>query len=424
MAKTSFQSPKGTKDILPDEQLYWAHLDATLGEIARVFGFSRLDTPIFEETALFRRGVGEATDIVEKEMYTFLDKSEKSMTLRPEFTAGVIRSYIQHGMASLPTPVRVWSRGPIFRYERPQAGRFRQFHQFNAEILGEQDPAADFEIMEMAWQLYDRLGFKKLSFQLNSIGCPGCRPAYLYNLGLYYKKHLNAICEECKKRLEKNPLRLLDCKQTLCQPVIAEAPAVNQHLCPDCGDHFQTLRSYLDRLDRPYDLNHRLVRGLDYYTKTVFEVWAEGIGSQNAVCGGGRYDGLAEILGGTPTPAVGFAAGLERIVMIMQHQKSVVPVPEKLDVYFACQNSEARKQAFVYLSLLRNAGISGIVGMGERSFKAQFREADRREAGLVITLGDHELSSRTVIVKNMKNGIQATLDAVALLDYIRKGLER
>jgi len=405
-----FQLPKGTRDILPDEQSCWKQIAQVIREITRIYGYECLGLPVFEDTALFQRGVGESTDIVEKEMYTFLDKGGHSITLRPEFTAGVVRSYIQHGMASWPTPVKLWNEGSIFRYERPQAGRFRQFHQFNVEALGEKDPVLDFEIMDLAWQFYHRLQFEKLNFQLNSIGCPECRPHYLKVLASYYQKHLNTICEDCRKRLNRNPLRLLDCKQDRCQPVIEKAPAIYNHLCKDCTDHFNSLQDYLRSTDRSYILNHRLVRGLDYYTRTVFEVWAEGIGSQNAVCGGGRYDGLVELLGGQPTPAVGFAAGLERIVMIMQHQNQNRSEHAESLIYFACQHTDAQKQAIIYVNQLRAKNIPCMMGMGGRSLKAQFREANRRKAQYAVIIGDEELENQTVIVKNMENGEQKILN--------------
>jgi histidyl-tRNA synthetase len=417
----SFQSPKGTKDILPEEQGYWKRLNAVVHELGHVFGYKQLSIPLFEDTALFARGVGEATDIVEKEMYTFLDKGKNSITLRPEFTAGVMRAYIQHGMASRPTPVKLYSMGPIFRYERPQAGRFRQFHQFNAEAVGELDPVLDFEIMDMAWQLVHRLAFKNLSFQLNSIGCPVCRPGYLKQLQAYYSRQSAVICADCRNRLDKNPLRLLDCKQPQCQPVIAEAPAISDHLCRECDDHFLKLRQYLDRVRHPYVLNHRLVRGLDYYTKTVFEVWAEGIGSQNAVCGGGRYDGLIELLGGKPTPGVGFAAGLERIVLIMQNQNTPGTEDTPPRIYFACQNMEAQKHAVVLATQLRRHGISCLMGVGERSFKAQLREADRRKVASVVILGETEISGDTLVLKNMKSGEQTTMKQDKLISFLLKG---
>ena len=404
--KNVFQCPKGTKDVLPEEQVYWQHIEAVIRKVVRLYGYEKLDLPIFEETALFQRGVGEGTDIVEKEMYTFQDKGGTFLTLRPEFTASVVRAYIQQGMSSLPRPVKVWSIGPVFRYERPQAGRYRQFHQFNVEAFGEEDPALDFEIMQVAWHLYDMLGFRNLSFQLNSIGCPICKPAYLKRLVDYYRSRETGICDDCRKRLNKNPLRLLDCKTESCRPFIASAPPMYEHLCPECNGHFNTLRSYLDTLKKTYTLNHTLVRGLDYYTKTVFEVWAEGIGAQNAVCGGGRYDGLVEILGGASTPGVGFASGLERIVLALQQQKGSVPPPSPPLAYVSYHGPAAEKKAVELLAGLREKGIEAIMGFGARSLKAQLREADRRKAVFAVLLGDLEMARGETLVKKMDGGMQ------------------
>ncbi|HDQ44557.1 MAG TPA: histidine--tRNA ligase [bacterium] len=401
-----YQNPKGTKDVLPEEQQYWKHIETTMQRVAELYGYEKLTLPIFEETALFRRGVGEGTDIVEKEMYTFSDKGGSSMTLRPEFTAGVVRAYLQNGMASRTRPVKLWSAGPVFRYERPQAGRYRQFTQFNVEAIGELDPALDFEIMSAAWHLYDALGFRKLNFQINSIGCPLCRPGYLRKLKDYYRGRLSGICDDCRTRIEKNPLRLLDCKNASCRPVIETAPSIGDCLCAECGDHFRTLRGYLDSLSRPYTVNPRLVRGLDYYTKTVFEVWAEGIGAQNAVCGGGRYDGLIELLGGPPTPAVGFAAGIERMVLTLQaHEISVPPIPSP-KVYFVCLDDTARAEAVSLISRVRLAGVEAVMGFGGRSLKAQLREADRKGIPLAVILGSDEIRSQKAQVKHMQSGTQ------------------
>lgn len=409
MAGKKFQTPKGTRDILPEEQKYWVEIERVLKQTAGLFGYERIDLPIFEETDLFQRGVGETTDIVEKEMYTFPDRSGTSMTLRPEFTAGIVRAYVQHGMASWPKPVKLWSTGPIFRYERPQAGRYRQFTQFNVEAVGELDPALDFEMMSLAWQIYDRLGFKNLHFQLNSIGCKQCRPNYLDRLSEYYRKHFGAICTDCQKRLDRNPLRLLDCKQAQCQPVIESAPSIHEHLCPECSEHFETLQSHLKHAGLSCQLNSRMVRGLDYYTKTVFEVWAEGIGSQNAVCGGGRYDGLIELLGGSPTPAVGFASGLERISLVMQEQKTAVPEIPSPSVYIIVLGKEPGLRGVTILNELRSRNISGIMGLGGKSFKAQMREADKRLVNHVLILGEDELAREEIILKNMRDGEQKTI---------------
>lgn len=419
MAKQKFQSPKGVKDILPEDQKYLQRIQEVFSHIALRYGFDRLDLPVFEETALYQRGVGETTDIVEKEMYTFLDRSETSMTLRPEFTAGVLRSFVQHGMASLTKPVKLWSTGPIFRYERPQAGRYRQFHQLNAEALGELDPVLDLEIMSIAWDLYDALNFKGLSFQINSIGCPKCRPGYLDTLKAYYKKHFDTICDDCKNRIDRNPLRLLDCKNNGCQQIIQNAPMISEHLCEECNDHFTKVKLYLDTLSRPYAINPRLVRGLDYYTKTVFEVWADGIGSQNAVCGGGRYDGLVELLGGQPTPGVGFAAGIERMIFAMQQQKIEVPELQTPEIYFV-SIPDAKVQIIKWIQALRSQKIPALMAMGDRSFKAQFREANRRNVKTVIVIGDEELKTQTATVKNMQTSDQQQIPFSSLMTHLVK----
>lgn len=417
MAKNTIRSPKGVKDVLQEEQPVWQRVEAAIRKIVQIYGYERLDLPVFEETALFQRGVGEGTDIVEKEMYTFQDKGGNSITLRPEFTAGIMRAYLQHGMASLTRPVKVWATGPVFRYERPQAGRFRQHTQFDVEALGEQDPALDFEIMSIAYHLYEELGFQNLSFQINSIGCPVCRPGYLDKLRSYYQSHVNEICQDCRNRLDKNPLRLLDCKNPHCQPFIEKAPPIAETLCAECDEHFRLLKIYLDGQNRPYTINHRLVRGLDYYTKTVFEVWAQGIGAQNAVCGGGRYDGLAEAIGGPPTPGVGFASGIERIVMTLQNQAGESIQSSPPVCYVACQSPSVKEKAVFLLALLRSAGIDAIMGYGDRSLKAQMREANRRNALYTAILGEEEMAKEEILVKKMDGDLQESIRWADLVDY-------
>jgi histidyl-tRNA synthetase len=420
MAKLMFQSPKGVKDVLPEDQSYWQVVEQMIRKTVRLYGFERLDLPIFEETALFQRGVGEGTDIVEKEMYTFQDKGGNYITLRPEFTAGVMRSYLQNGMSSWSKPVKVWSMGPVFRYERPQAGRFRQHTQFNVEALGEMDPALDAEVMSVAWHLYDKLGFQNLNFQINSIGCPQCRPAYLDQLKIFYKHHTSEICGECLKRIDANPLRVLDCKKEICQPIIEKAPQMIDFLCDECRVHFETLKKLLDDLNNPYVINHRLVRGLDYYTKTVFEVWAEGIGAQNAVCGGGRYDGLAEIIGGPPTPAVGFASGIERIVMTLKHQGIELTDKTKTQIYFAYMGEKAKIKIISLISEFRQKGFESLMGFGDRSLKAQMREANRTGARFTVVLGDEEVDKQEAQVKDMKKGEQQSVPLKNLINTIEK----
>ena len=397
-----YAAPRGTIDILPQDQPYWQYLREHINEVAALFGYHRMDVPIFEETSLFVRGVGEGTDIVDKEMYSFVDKGGRDITLRPEFTAGMVRAYLQHGMKTRPQPVKLFTIGPIFRYERVQAGRYRQHTQFDIECIGELDPAVDLEVMSVAWALYSNLGFQGLSFQLNSTGCPKCRPDYIKNLVEYYAQYEGEICGDCKRRLVRNPLRLLDCKASSCQPIIAAAPHILEHLCPECEEHFAILRSYMDALSRPYTLNYRLVRGLDYYTKTVFEVWAQGIGAQNAVCGGGRYDGLAEILGGDHTPGIGFGSGMERLVLTMKEQGIQVPGLPSPEVTLVYRGQQAKRRALQLLNGLREAGISAAIGFGDRSLKAQLRRASRAETRYALVLGDDELSTGRIVLQNMR----------------------
>jgi histidyl-tRNA synthetase len=418
-----YVAPRGTIDILPEDQPYWRHLRDQIDLVAAQFGYERIDIPIFEETSLYVRGVGEGTDIVDKEMYSFQDKGGRDITLRPEFTAGIMRAYLQHGMKTWPQPVKLYSMGPIFRYERVQAGRYRQHTQFDIECIGEMDPAVDLEVMSVAWQLYANLGFQGLAFQLNSTGCPRCRPAYLERLVAYYQPHREAICDDCKRRLERNPLRLLDCKVPDCQPIIAAAPHSSDHLCPECSGHLTQLRRYLDALQRPYTINPRLVRGLDYYTKTVFEVWAQGIGAQNAVCGGGRYDGLAEQLGAEHTPGIGFGSGVERLVMTMKEQGVAVPGLPGPQVVLVYHGAAAKLRSLELLSAVRAAGFRAVIGFGDRSLKAQLRSANRSGARLALVLGDEELAQGTVMLQDLQTSERQPLAQDALVAALRARLD-
>jgi histidyl-tRNA synthetase len=418
----NYKSVTGTRDILPEEQPFWRFIEKKIYTITSLYGYQRVDPPIFEETRLFIRGVGETTDIVEKEMYTFEDKGKNSLTLRPEFTAGIIRLYLQNGLHVKPKPVKVFSIGPIFRYERPQAGRFRQHTQFNVEALGEQDASIDFEIMSLAWQLYSELGFKGITFQLNSTGCPVCRPLYMQILVNYYKSHYDQICTDCKRRLERNPLRLLDCKVESCQPIIAKAPVISKYLCEECEHHFADLKNYLTLMKRPFQINHKLVRGLDYYTKTVFEVWAQGIGAQSAMCGGGRYDGLVQQLGGEPTPGIGFGSGIERIIMSMQEQ-GLRPEAEEHPVIFIVFDGDQTKAKAMQLTYeLRDKNIPSLISYSSKSFKAQMREANRNAAKFVIILGEREAVNNTAGIKNLQDGNQTEIPQSEVSDYISKKL--
>jgi len=418
-----YRSITGMRDVLPEEQPYWRYIEQKIYEITRLYGYKRIDPPVLEETALFVRGVGETTDIVEKEMYSFQDKGEGLVTMRPEFTAGVLRAYLQNGLHVQAKPVKLFSIGPVFRYERPQAGRFRQHNQFNVEALGEQDPALDLEIMSIAWQLYAELGFKGLKFQLNSTGCPVCRPSYIAKLKDYYQNHYETICNDCKRRLDKNPLRLLDCKNEGCRPVIAGAPDISEHLCNDCNTHFTKLRHFLQLTDRDFAINHKLVRGLDYYTKTVFEVWAQGIGAQNAMCGGGRYDGLIEQLGGEPTPGIGFGSGIERIILSMQQQNLPVPTPQNPAIFIASMGDKARLAAIELTFKLRNEKLATLLAFGDRSIKSQMKEANRYNARYAVILGEREIDEQKASIKDLETGSQTDLPLEQLVAFFQENLK-
>ena len=419
-----YQRPTGTLDTLPDDQPYWDRVRSRARYLAELAGFERIDLPVFETTDLFARGIGAGTDVVDKEMYTFTDRGEKSLTLRPEFTAGVVRAYVENGLHVRTQPQKLYSLGPVFRYERPQAGRYRQHTQFNAEILGEQDAAADVEIMAVVWDLYAGLGFEDLVFQLNSTGCPKCRPHYVEVLKAYYDAHRSTICEDCVRRLGRSPLRVLDCKVAQDQPVIAGAPHIIDHLCDECAEHFSMLRDYLDTIHRRYVINHRLVRGLDYYTKTVFEVWASGIGAQAAVCGGGRYDGLIELLGGPPTPGVGVAVGLERIVLVMKGLNVVVPALPSPQVFVAHLGVRARTEALRLTHVLRQQGIGARQAFGDRGLRSQMREAAKHAARYVVILGEDELAAGEATVRDMDEGKQTAVALDEVEDWLESRLGR
>ena len=413
-----FQAARGTTDILPSEQPYWRYVERVIGEITGLYGYQRIDTPVFEDTGLFRRSVGEYTDIVQKEMYTFEDLGGKSMTLRPEGTAPVCRAYLEHGMQNLPQPVKLYYVSPIFRYDRPQAGRYRQHYQFGAEAIGEGDPALDAEVIDMAWQFYKSLGLKDISLQINSIGCKECRPQYLAALKDYYSVNAN-LCADCRTRLEKNPLRLLDCKQTTCQPLAESAPASADYLCPACQEHFIRLKKYLGLIDIQFTLNHRLVRGLDYYTRTVFEIQPKEEGGQSTIGGGGRYDDLIEELGGKPTPGIGFATGIERIILNLKKQGLTVPENPGPRVLVAFMGEKAREEAIKLAARLRRTGISAIAAAGEKSLKAQLRQANALNVPYAVIIGEDEVRAGTVTLRDMAGARQETLAPADLEERLK-----
>lgn len=420
----SYQRPPGTLDILPADQAYWARVRTHAKHLAQLAGFERLDTPVFEATEVFARGIGQGTDVVDKEMYTFVDKGGRDLTLRPEFTAGVVRAYIENGLYVEVKPQKLYSIGPTFRYDRPQAGRYRQFTQFNAEILGEQDPVADLEIMTLVWDLYAGLGFTELEFQLNSTGCPRCRPGYVDALKAYYVKQNDQVCQDCQRRLDQSPLRVLDCKAEACQPILERAPQIVHHLCEECAEHLATLREGLELLDRRYVLNHRLVRGLDYYTKTVFEVWAAGIGAQSALCGGGRYDGLAELLGGPQTPGVGVGIGLERIIILMKELEIEPQALRTPEIFLAYLGDAPRNKSLELMDELRRSDVGVYLAMGRgRGLRSQLREADKRGVRYTVILGGNELEAGKATVREMESGSQTDVDLGLLVPWLRERVQ-
>lgn len=417
-----YQAPRGTQDILPADRPYWRYVTEQMHEVASLFGYQQIDPPIFEDTGLFVRGVGQGTDIVDKEMYSFEDKGGAELTLRPEFTAGVMRAYIEHGMHVWPQPVKLYSIGPIFRYERPQAGRYRQHHQFNVEAIGEMDPAVDLEIMSVAWTLLSRLGFTGLNFQLNSTGCPACRPAYRRALVDYFTPYEGRLNEVDRRRLSINPLRLLDSKEEAIQPLLADAPHSIDYLCEECATHLATLRGYLDALGMPHTVNFRLVRGLDYYTKTVFEIWAEHIGAQAAVCGGGRYDGLVEELGGPHTPGIGFGMGIERVILSLKEQGIEPPQLPGPRVHVSALGAAARVSAAQLVNDLRAADIGALLAFGARSLRSQLKAADRAGVAYTLILGEDELAQGVVVARDMLAGEQATVGAEEIIPWLKARL--
>ncbi len=395
--------PKGTKDVLPSDSYKWQYVEGAAHEIAKLFNLKEIRTPVFEHTELFQRSVGDTTDVVTKEMYTFRDKGDRSITLKPEGTAGVVRSFVENGMSNGVLPAKMYYIIPAFRYERPQAGRLREFHQFGVEIFGAKNAQTDAEAIAVADALLKKLGLS-VKLYVNSIGCPTCRAAYNKALREFFEPRLGELCYDCKTRFEKNPLRLLDCKEEACKKINANAPSILEYLCSDCAEHFEELKAYLALAGIEYEIDSRIVRGLDYYTRTVFEFVSTSIGAQGTVCAGGRYDGLIEELGGNPTPAVGFAAGIERLLIVMEQTGVKIPEPETPTVYLAGMDGECRKKAFEVATALRKAGIRAEIDYMDRSVKAQFKYADKIGAKYVAVIGGNELQEGVMNVKNMATG--------------------
>lgn len=410
--------PRGTNDLLPEEIEKWHYLESILRQVAALYGYQEIRTPIFEHTELFQRGVGESTDIVEKEMYTFLDRGERSLTLRPEATASTVRAFLEHKLYAGSLPLKFYYVGPMFRYDRPQAGRYRQFHQFGVEAFGSQDPGLDAEVIAMAMDIYERLGLHDLVVELNSVGCPHCRQAHRQVLQEYLKEKVTALCATCQGRFAKNPLRILDCKNAHCRELVAEAPTIEQMLCEECRDHFQLVQEYLQELQVPYTLNPSLVRGLDYYTKTAFEIVAQGIGAQSSIGGGGRYDDLIEECGGPAMPGIGYAMGLERILLTLEEQGVVLPTQAKTQIFLAALGEEAQKIGAGLAQELRKAGVIVERDYLGRSLKAQLKAANRLQTAITVILGEEELAKGAAVVRKMQEGRQKVVPLPELVAYL------
>ncbi len=409
--------PKGTKDVLPAQSYKWQFIEETARSVAKAFNFREVRTPVFEHTELFQRGVGETTDVVNKEMYTFEDKGGRSVTLKPEGTAGVARAFIENGLASSPMPVKTYYITPAFRYERPQAGRLREFHQFGFEAFGSASAETDAEIIFAASSFLDKLGVKGVKLEINSIGCPICRNEYNKALKNYFAPHLETMCPPCRTRYEKNPLRMLDCKEEGCKKITAGAPQILDYLCEDCKSHFEKVKSLLTGLGLEYTVNSRIVRGLDYYTRTVFEFLSGEIGSQSAVCAGGRYDNLLSQLGGNPLPAIGFAAGIERLLLLMENTGVAFPEEQKPLIYLAGMDESSRALCFKIAAELREKGVCAEIDLMARSVKAQLKYADKIGAKHVAVIGESEMQSGEVSLKKMSDGSVRTVKIDDLYKY-------
>lgn len=395
---------KGTKDVLPKEVHKNQYIEATALDIAEKFGYKEIRTPMFEHTELFQRGVGDTTDVVQKEMYTFDDKGGRSITLRPEGTAGAVRSYLENGLCNEALPQKVCYVGPCFRYEKPQAGRLREFHQFGVECFGTASPLADAELISLGKSIFDTLEVKDISLEINSIGCPTCRAEYHKALKEYFSSRKDELCDTCRDRLDRNPMRILDCKSPVCSEIAKDAPVVTDYLCEECDAHFKKVQEYLKAMNIDYTINPKIVRGLDYYTKTVFEFISNSIGAQSAVAAGGRYDGLVDELGGQKTPSLGFAMGLERIMLLMEAQNAPFPDANVPDLFVVALGDKATLKAIEIVKDMRAEGFTALMDLNQRSVRAQMKYADKLGAKFNIVIGDNEVENGTAKLKNMSTG--------------------
>ena len=413
-------APRGTHDVLPSESYRWHMIENKIKQICLEFGYKEIRTPMFESTELFERGVGDTTDVVQKEMYTFLDKGGRSVTLRPEGTACIVRSFVESSLYAQPQPTKMYYLYPCFRYEKPQAGRLREFHQFGVEVMGADTASIDAEIISLAMQVFKRLDVTGIELNINSIGCPKCRTAYNEALKAYFKPHLDELCETCRQRYEKNPLRILDCKSKECKVIYNDAPVLLDHICDECADHFEKLKTYLTAMGIPFTVDPTIVRGLDYYTKTVFEIISRNKGSEGTICGGGRYNGLVSEIGGPEMTGVGFAMGLERLLLVLESLNLIPENDECPDIFIA--NIGEKADLFVQKLVfdLRNGGVSAERDYLCRSVKAQMKYANKTGAKFSAVIGDDDIEKGSVSVKNMETGETADVAFADLADYIKK----
>ena len=412
-------APRGTKDILPDSVGSWNYVEQKIRDICARFGYEEIRTPMFEHTELFHRGIGEGTDVVDKEMYTFEDRGGRSITLRPENTASAVRAYLQNKLYGDGALTKLFYIGSMFRYDRPQAGRMREFHQFGVEALGEANPAVDAEIILLAMEFLKSLGLKDLKLSLNSVGCPSCRPAYRKALQDYFRPHLEELCGDCKERFERSPLRILDCKADADKEFMTGAPNITDCLCDECREHFEKVQSFLRDAGVDFELDPRLVRGLDYYTKTAFEIKYAPLGAQSAVAGGGRYDGLIAEMGGNPTPAVGFATGLERVLLALEKQGLLPEQEKKSDAFVVALGAEAQSAGFKLLQKLREAGLKALMDYAGRSMKAQMKQAGKAGARFALILGEDEIKENAVMLKDMEKSEQQKVSLDEVINQIQ-----
>ena len=419
----SIQAPRGTRDVLPSEAYKWNYVESLFREICEKFGYKEIRTPIFEHTELFHRGVGETTDIVQKEMYSFKDNGGREITLKPEGTAPVVRSFIENKLYAEPQPMKLFYITPCFRYERPQSGRLRAFHQFGVEAFGTSSPSVDAEVIGIAMAFYRKLGITNLELRINSVGCPECRNKYNEKLKEYLRGKLDKLCKTCQDRFDRNPMRIIDCKTDSCKEEIKDVPYMLDHICEECKTDFEGLKENLTLMEIAYTVDPTIVRGLDYYTKTAFEIVSREIGAQGTVCGGGRYDGLIGCLGGPATPGVGFGMGIERLLLTLQNNQIEIPKPSGLDIFIAAIGERPSKEAIRLLHKLRLEGISADKDHMSRSLKAQFKYADKQQAAYTVVIGDDELEKDIVQLKNMDSGNQEEIKLSNIIQELKNRLK-